>query len=230
MTSYFLLAKESVVDNEADQLIVLNKNLTFILPRNNLNYYADHGLFENTLINWCKGIIGNGVFLDIGAHTGTYAISLADQCKHVYAFEPQKMTYYALCGSVALSNKKNITCYNTGLGSATQVGEQQLKIVSNDGGGSSLHATHNILSEETIEIKTLDSYDITNVTFIKMDVEENELYVLHGALETLLNSNRPKILFESNNTNEPLFTYITQLCYTIVKISGYHNMYLATSN
>ena len=227
MTTYFILTKEDILHNEKDQIININKDLTFILPRNILNYYADYGLFENTLIDWCKTIIGNGVFLDVGAHTGTYSISLADYCTHVYSFEPQKMTYYALCGSVALSNKKNITCYNTGLGNSQQVGKQQLKIISKDGGGSSLHIKNplKILSEETIEIQTLDYYNIQNVTFIKIDVEENELYVLQGALKTL--NTKPKILFESNNTNENLFKYLTDIGYKIVNITRYCNMYLA---
>ena len=68
--------------------------------------------------------------LDIGAHTGTYTVSLAQYCNHVYAFEPQKMTYYALCGSIALSNLTNVTCLNVGLGSNEQVGKQTLNIIT----------------------------------------------------------------------------------------------------
>lgn len=81
--------------------------------------------------------------LDIGAHSGTYTISLAENCKNVYSFEPQKMTFYSLCGSIALSNIKNVTCINTGLGSEEQVGIQKLNIISLDGGGSTLHCTNN---------------------------------------------------------------------------------------
>lgn len=232
-TKYFILTKEHTTDNEKDQIIFINRPTTYILPQVNMDYYAKHGLFENQLIEWTKQLLTiDKIFLDIGSHTGTYAISLADLCSDVYCFEPQKMTYYALCGSVALSNKQNITCFQTGLGSEDQVGIKTLNIVSNDGGGSSIHVTQDILREEQIEIRTLDSYRIENIGFIKMDVEENELDVLKGAMETIIRSNYPKILFESNPTDltrqHALFEYITNILnYRIINIGGYSNMYLA---
>jgi len=167
--------------------------------------------------------------LDIGAHTGTYALSLASKCKHVYAFEPQKMTYYALCGGVALSNLSNVTCMNIGLGSSEQIGTNTLKIVSNDGGGSSIHATTNILREEIIQIDRLDNLNLNDIGFIKMDVEDNELFVLQGGVNTLKQSGYPPILFECNdkNQNSELFHFIEAMSYKIIAISGAHNMYLA---
>jgi FkbM family methyltransferase len=179
-------------------------------------------------MEWCKQFCSKDkVFLDIGAHTGTYTVTLAPYCKHVYSFEPQKMTYYALCGSVALSNITNVTCTNIGLGSEEQVGFTKLKIVSNDGGGSSIHAENGILREEEIYVDILDKYQINDVGFIKMDVEDNEYYVLKGALETLKKSNHPTILFESNHTNEQLFSYLKSIGYHIISISGFSNMFLA---
>lgn len=233
-TKYFILSKENTTNNEKDQIIFINRPTIYILPQVNMEYYANHGLFENQLIEWTKQLVTkNKNILDIGAHTGTYAISLADSSQHVYCFEPQKMTYYALCGSVALSNKQNITCFQIGLGSEDQVGTKILNIVSNDGGGSSIHTTTtDILREEQIEIRTLDSYRLGNIGFIKMDVEENELDVLKGATETIVQSNYPKILFESNPNDSirqnALFEYITNtLNYRIINIGGYSNMYLA---
>lgn len=232
-TKYFILSKDHTTDNENDQIFFINRPTTYILPQVNMEYYVKNGLFENQLIEWTKQLLSKDkTILDIGAHTGTYAISLADSSQHVYCFEPQKMTYYALCGSVALSNKQNITCFQTGLGSENQIGKKTLKIVSNDGGGSSIHATQGIIREEEIEIKTLDSYNLDNIGFIKMDVEENELNVLKGATETLIRSNYPKILFESNHNDitirDELFDYlINRLTYRIIPIGGYENMYLA---
>ena len=42
------------------------------------------------------------------------------------------MTYYSLCGSIALSNIKNAVCLNFGLGTHDQVGKQTLNIISLD--------------------------------------------------------------------------------------------------
>jgi len=226
-TKYIILTKS---DEEEDQIIVLNKPHTYILPHTYLNYYAMNGLFEESLIKWCRQFCHTDkTFLDIGAHSGTYTISLAKYCKTVHSFEPQRMTYYSLCGSVALSNINNAFCHNFGLGSEEQKGVQTLKIISNDGGGSSLHASSNVLREEEIEVRTLDSFNIKNIGFIKMDVEDNELYVLQGAIETLEKNNYPPILFESNGNNEELFYFLKYtLGYRITTINGYSNMFLAS--
>ena len=232
MCDYFILTKPINVetnDNQQNQIVCLNGK-AYILPKNNLNYYINHGLFENRLIEWCKQFCRKDQnILDIGAHSGTYTISLADYSKHVYAFEPQKMTFYSLCGSVALSNITNVTCINYGLGSTEQVGKQQLNIVSLDGGGSSLHNNNNSLQTEEIEVRTLDSFNIDNIGFIKIDVEENELQTLMGSQNTLIKSNYPKILFEMNNECPPLLEFLKSLNYDIVSIGGCKNMFLAVN-
>ena len=229
---YFILTKskdDDVSDNRNKQIINMDK-LMFILPSNNLSYYSNHGLFESSLMEWAKQFcFGNKITLDIGAHSGTYSLCLANRSQHVYSFEPQRMTYYSLCGSVALSNLKNVTCLNYGLGSPEQVGEKELFIVSNDGGGSTLiKSQSNVLTTETVNIRTLDSLGLKNIGFIKMDVEENELNVLKGAVETLKNSKYPTILFESNDRNEDLFNFIKELSYDIIQVAGCNNMFLAT--
>ena len=232
-THYMILTKPSdknIVNNDENQMISLSKNeLCFILPKNLSSCYLNNGLFEAPLIDWSKQFCSkNKITLDIGAHTGTYGISLSKNSKEVYCFEPQRMTYYALCGSVALSNLENIKCLQVGLGSSEQVGKNKLKIVSDDGGGSSLHATK-FLKEEEIEIATLDSLLIDNIGFIKMDVEDNEEYVIRGGIETLRRSNMPTILFECNdkNKNSELFKLLISIGYKIVNVSSYNNMYLA---
>lgn len=233
---YFILSKtkeHGIADNSENQLISLNnKRYNYILPAINLKYYVEYGLFEKQLIDWSREFADSTKnMLDIGSHTGIYTISLCNRFKHVYAFEPQKMTYYSLCGSVALSNCKNVTCFNVGLGSAEQIGNQTLNIYSEDGGSSSLHLNGNEpLETESVKIETLDSFGFSNIGFIKMDVEENELNVLMGATETLKNSNYPTILFESNHHNEELYSFIKSLGYSLIKVQNTNNMFLASKH
>jgi FkbM family methyltransferase len=177
LSSYFILSKAKALasnNNDTNQFIsTISDNMYFILPRNNIKYHIDEGLFESHLIEWSKQYCNpDKIFLDIGAHTGTYAISLSKYSKHVIAFEPQRMTYYALCGSVALSNIENITCLNFGLGSQEQVGITQLNIISPDGGGSSIcnNSNNKIIKKENIEIKTLDS--LTHLQYPELQYPE----------------------------------------------------------
>lgn len=235
-TPYFILTKpvnRSVADTADDQVVYLGPRLHYILPQVNIDYYAKRGLFESSLIDWCKQFLTQDkVFLDIGAHTGTYALSLAAHCAKVHAFEPQRATYYSLCGSIALSNLTHkIEAHHFGLGSEDQVGAQTLNIVSQDGGGSSLWTSspNPTLRTETIEVKTLDSLGLSNIGFVKMDVEDNELSVLKGAQETFRRSGWPTFAFESNRENGDLFDYVRdEMGYTIISISGVLNMFLAT--
>ena len=235
-TPYFILTKSckrSTSDTATDQIIYLGPRLHYILPQVNIDYYAKRGLFESALIDWCKQFLTQDkVFLDIGAHTGTYALSLASHCSKVEAFEPQRATYYALCGSIALSNLTHkVEAHNFGLGSEDQVGVQTLHIVSADGGGSSLwtNGPNPVLMTETIEVRTLDSMNLSNIGFVKMDVEDNEWSVLKGAQETFRRSGWPTFMFESNRENGALFDFVRdEMGYTIISISGVSNMFLAT--
>jgi FkbM family methyltransferase len=234
MSDYFILTKNgnSDIGNDESNQIIYVKDKIYILPKNNINYYIRNGLFEKGLIDWCKQFCNKDKnILDIGAHSGTYTISLAEYCNKVYAFEPQKMTFYSLCGSVALSNIKNANCLNYGLGTAEQVGIQKLNIVSLDGGGSTLHIDNqtSILYTEDVEIRTLDSFNIDNISFIKMDVENNELQVLLASEDTLRRSNYPKIFFEMNQTNADLISFLDKLNYKIIQVSGCNNMFLAVN-
>ena len=80
---------------------------------------------------------------------------------------------------------------------------------------------------EEIEIKTLDSFNIENIGFIKIDVEDNELQVLMCSQNTLKNSNYPTILFEMNNKNVNLINFLQSLKYDIITINNCNNMFLA---
>lgn len=236
MSKYFILNKSegvSLLENKYNNIISINNGYNYILPHNQLGYYHNNGLYEANLIDWCKQFCKKDKnILDIGAHTGTYSIYLSQFCKNVYAFEPQRSTYYALCGSVALSSIFNIHCSDFGLGSPDQVGLKKLKIISEDGGCSSLLDTNQqmVIREEVVAINTLDYFNFNDISFIKMDVEGNELNVLKGSLETLKRSDYPPILFESNDHNQDLFSFIKSFGgYKITSIIGYSNMFLAST-
>jgi len=55
---------------------------------------------------------------------------------------------------------------------------------------------------ELIEVRTLDSFELTNVGFIKIDAEGHELSVLKGAIETLRTSH-PRLLLEAEDRHRP---------------------------
>ena len=207
------------------------------------NPCADHilknGIFEYDLIKWCEQYLtSEGTFVDIGSHMGTYAIILSKKCKTVWSFEPQQDIFECLSNGVRLNDCSNINCENVALGSTEDT--KQIYHVSQDGGGSTLKSTvasqQHIIGEASVITKTLDSYNLTNVDFIKIDVEGYELEVLKGAKLTLEQNKFPPFIFEAwqdewyRTEREALLSYVREMGYNIHPISGVANMFLASDH
>ncbi len=143
------------------------------------------------------------------------------------------MTYYGLCGGVYINQLKNVQTHNVAIGKESAW--MNLRIISADGGGSSiqeLQINTNPLSIERVKVETLDSYALTSVCLIKIDVEGSELDVLMGAVETIRRC-RPRLLFEAwpdewfRASRERLLKYVTEeLKYNVRGVGGVGNMYV----
>lgn len=196
-----------------------------------------HGIFEWPLITWCEQFCRpDKLFLDIGAHMGTYSMHLSKFSKEVHAFEAQKSTSQNLNRGIELNERDNIIVHSFAL--SDYHGDGALHRVSADGGGSTLIdevAVHmdGDFGKELVHIRTLDSFNLENVGFLKLDVEGSELKVLKGAVKTLERSGWPKFIFEAwpdewyDTARTELTEFITSLGYEVTPISGYGNMYLA---
>jgi FkbM family methyltransferase len=138
-----------------------------------------------------------GVAVDVGANRGVYAFALSEIAREVHAFEPNPdfahLARHMLAGravvhAVALSNT---------------TGRATLFVpIAEDGSelhlAGSLKNTHRQFAQQRVidtPVKTLDSYHLRDVTFIKVDVEGTELEVLEGARSTIA-SDRPVLLLE----------------------------------
>ncbi len=226
-----------------DTFTDIHSGLQFCMKMNNpcADHIVKNGIFEYPLIDWCEQFLTkDGVFIDIGAHMGTYSIILSKKCKQVYAFEAQKSTFDCLNIGISLNNCFNIEPINIALSS--EEGTVTLHHVSEDGGGSTIKSDilecsgQTILEEETVEMRTLDSFHLENVEFLKIDVEGAELDVIKGAVETLVNNNFPPFIFEAwaddwyKPNRDLLISYVKGLGYKIHPISGTNNMYLAADH
>lgn len=234
------------MDSESHSAEVFTDKLSghkFIAKTGNSTYdhFVKNGIFEYPLIQWCKQFLSkNELFIDIGAHCGTYSILLADCCKEVHSFECQRSTYYQLCGGIVLNGKKNIVAHNIALGSTDE--KRKFNKFAPDGGENTLSSTiaqqkanqHKVpIETELVQVKSLDSFDFKNIGFIKIDVEGWELEVLKGSIKTLKSSGWPKIIFEAwpdawfKPEKQKIFDFLIELKYKVIPISGYNNMFLA---
>ncbi len=197
------------------------------------------GIPEARLIEFCKQFGDkNKIMIDGGAHMGSYSIMLSDYFKTVYAFEAQERTYTQLCGNIFINETTNVKPIHRALSSPENSSVvKELKIVSDDGGGSTLENTDEpVKHTEYVACTTLDLMRFDHVGLIKLDVEGHELSVLRGAVYTLERSGYPPILFESNdkhwqqNSQDELFNFLRTLNYKIGNLKEFPQMFLALQN
>ena len=138
----------------------------------------------------------HGVVFDIGAfigdHTIFYSNAVGEKGK-VYAFEPSKEAFE--CLDYNLNYKPNTFVYNMALGNTK--GFVSTNEVEDNAGMNFITE-----SEKGVILDTLDNFvennNITQIDFIKIDVEGYELEVLKGA-EKSINKFKPTLLIELND-------------------------------
>jgi FkbM family methyltransferase len=138
--------------------------------------------------------------LDIGAHIGAVSVYLARRFQRTIAFEAVPSTFEVLRQNLA--ELGNAEAMNIAVGE--EVGEVFFTHYRKHGqlshvcGLSELAATERV---GPIPSRPIDSLRLSDVSFIKIDVEGYELPVLTGATETVLRC-RPLILVEQGGNDE----------------------------
>jgi len=224
-----------------ESLILPLPEISFLMNNDDSGRCQMHqvGIPEYEIIKWAKQF-GDKTkrFIDCGAHMGTYSLLLADEFKHVEAFEAQRRTYFQLCGNIFMFDKTNVSPYHAAVTDEEGGNEiVELFIVSEDGGGSTilpLPENQPVLATEYIDTCYIDNFEWNDIGLIKLDVEGNELAVLRGAHDTIIDSGYPPIIFESNSHawnvkhKSKLFNYLqVKFGYSIGEIKPFNNMFIA---
>jgi FkbM family methyltransferase len=168
--------------------------------------------FEISLLRQFMDIIkpDYGVFVDVGANVGTHCLAMArhlDGRGEVIAFEPQRLLFHLICGTLALNAVTNAYVYNAAVGAAPGNIElpqfdyfQKMNFGSVELGPTQreqLHqerATHH-RRPEIVPVMTIDGLKLEALHILKIDVEGMENSVLDGATETIARC-QPLILIE----------------------------------
>jgi FkbM family methyltransferase len=168
------------------------------------------------------------VFVDVGGCLGVFTIGLSQKIEEkggkTYCFEPQRILYNCICGSIALNGLERTHCINKVVGNPN--GPKTLSSISREAaklrakvkvpkfnysqdcnfgsvefGGKQhepLDQQRDYSSEEEmIDVTSLDSYinEFGKVDLMKIDVEGMEMDVLAGATQ-IFKTFHPTVLIE----------------------------------
>ena len=189
--------------------------------------WGDDALIE-LLLNKVDDLDDSPVFIDVGGCLGVFTIGLSKKIEEkggkTYCFEPQRILYNCICGSIALNGLERTYCLNKVVGNPS--GPKTLLGISREAAGlrakvkvpkfdysqacnfgsvefggkqrESLEQQRDYSSEEeTVDVVSLDSYinEFGKVDLIKIDVEGMEMDVLRGAIQ-IFKIFHPTVLIE----------------------------------
>ena len=156
-----------------------------------------------------------GTAIDIGANQGFFAFALSRLADRVICFEPNPD--YAAFARWMLRGRAEVHM----LALADKAGRGTFHVPHADDGlvlhlAGSLKQTHaaqfKTIQTYEVDIRTLDEFALTDVRFIKADVEGSEREVLEGARATIARERPPILLELLSGTHEDPGALTAEIC------------------
>lgn len=192
----------------------VNKNSVTLLRAGDLisEVVASEGEWDGHLVDLMDAVRAHrtGIAIDVGAQFGLISIAMGQRFERVISFEPNDFNYRMLTANIALNGLRNVECHNHPLFSSDVVlslgtPEQQEGAMPLTPEGrfnpmtarnsASYTFTETGMPEYSHRARTLDSLNLADVIFIKIDVQGADGEVIMGARETL-DRCRPVVVFE----------------------------------
>jgi FkbM family methyltransferase len=151
-----------------------------------------------------KYIRPGSAVIDAGAFIGTHSLAMAKMTGprgRVYAFEPQKKVFRELVFNLIENHAQNVTPLRFALGDNNRIVEMEKP---KNGHEATVRVGQ---GGDQVELRTLDSFKLRDISFMKIDVEGYEDQVLEGARQTLADNLYPPILIENVGTAHRLEDY-----------------------
>lgn len=182
-----------------------------VLMRGRLTYQARK---QEAAYAMCKKLGRTRVAVDVGAHAGTWAMHMVHEFQHVHAFEP--VAEHRECFLKNLEGATNYTLHDCALG--TKAGQVVMQLDASNTGSTSVDPKAS--DGEKIPLFPLDSFDLQDVDFLKIDTEGFELAVLGGAAETI-NRCRPVVIVEQKRDHATKYGFPMRGAIEFLRNRGY---------
>jgi len=144
------------------------------------------------------------IVVDVGANMGIFAFAMLRYSRQVIAFEPNTDLWPFLRRFLSDKVRLEDAALSSGPGQA------EFRVVADNTGVATIETKNPLsmidrpetIATRSVATRTLDSFALSDVSFIKIDVEGHEEAVLAGALRTIT-ENRPVVLVESEERHNP---------------------------
>ena len=147
--------------------------------------------------------------VDCGANIGTMTLFYAQHSDLVIAIEPHKDAFTCLEWNM---KEQNVKCINAAVGS--KKGKCSVETETNNIG-----MTY-VKKGKDLDVITIDSLKLGNVSYMKMDIEGYELEALKGAVETI-KEYKPILDIEINDATLDRFGLTANDIYSFLDDLGY---------
>jgi FkbM family methyltransferase len=180
--------------------------------------YLWRNSYENlSLTLWYELTRQDGVFFDVGAHTGIYSIigNLNNTYNNIISIEPYFLNFSRLLSNLKINSISHKSCL---MAAASNEKAITAFAVENE---QSYHSSSGSISD--VGILNVPKIKIDNFNFdkkiygIKIDTEGHEFEVLQGGINSI-KKDKPDIIFEINK-------YGFNNCLDILKTNGYEYFY-----
>lgn len=162
-----------------------------------------------------------GTMIDVGANVGLITVPMAKKFQTVYSFECVPETFE--CLSYNTKNLSNVKCFNVAVSNNND--KVKVAIPKSDGvvyssGWASIskERQETFPEKDLIEVEslTIDSLSLERLDFLKIDVEQAEMMVIQGAVNTIKKF-KPVIEFENKRReNVSVIELLNSLGYSII--------------
>ena len=169
------------------------------------------------------GAVAPGCFIDLGAYYGDTVKRYTDKFPFLnpsIAVEPERHSFAKLTAyAESVADDRSVVCINALVGSS--VGKE---LVSDSRGrGTRALTNSNVELKRTreIDVVTVDSLSLDNVSFIKFDVEGSECEAIEGARDTILKC-RPLMKIACYHRSEDVFAIVQK----VLSVSPDYKVYM----
>lgn len=155
------------------------------------------GEFARPEVELIRALVGEGVYVDVGANLGSIALPVAQEARRVIALEANR-GFANLLSANALNNELyNIEVHHAAVGETQCLTKfPMMPLSATENLGTSGFGLRGRYPEEFVRMTTLDELTPSDTTVIKIDVEGHEHQVMLGATSVLKNI-RPVWIVES---------------------------------